>query len=107
MPTTLKTCAYCKFDVPTDASVCGHCGAKFRREILNTGGGTRFALAIWGLLKGTFSFGITALMAGYFFADAGKTVTWGAWGAVAGAVLGFLTSYSESKTTTIEVAERD
>lgn len=107
MPAHVKICAYCKFDIRITASVCGHCGAKFREEVYQRGWSIRSLLGIWGLVKGAFTSCIVALAVGYFFADPGKIAVWGMWGAVAGAILGFIEDFSESKTKTIEFAERD
>lgn len=107
MPVNIKTCPYCKFDIPSSASVCGHCGGKFKIRTYERDLILRVMFGIGGLIKGVFSFSVMAFMVGLLFADTGKTIDWVINGAWIGAILGFIASFAESKKGTIETTDLD
>lgn len=107
MANNLKNCAYCRLDIPANASVCGYCGAKFRLTSLQRATSTRVLLAAIEMVKQAFCFGLLAVIAAYFFGETGTVFSWGIWSVSVGGVLGFIVGFSESKISSIEIAERE
>lgn len=89
MPKT-KTCGHCQFSVPSDAKVCGHCGARFVKYRDSSFGG-RIAGAISGVIAG----GILGGIAGTFANDASG---WAIIGACIMGVFGFIRGYHGEST---------
>ncbi len=102
----VKECAYCKFKIPRDAEVCGHCGATFETIISERHWSIRLLFGLWGLVRGVFLFSIAALIAAYFFTESENIGTWAVIGGLLGAVVGFSDEVSKSKEKREEICTR-
>jgi hypothetical protein len=94
-------CDYCQFDIPSDASICAHCGAQYWTENKNYTGS-------WGKFFGVIQFAVVVpFMVGIFIAlhnFFGYVFKWDEWSyiipvaisVVPGAVLGFFSGATTS-----------
>ncbi|CAM5532399.1 hypothetical protein TMEC54S_00283 [Thauera mechernichensis] len=102
----VKKCGYCKFNIPRDAEVCGHCGATFETIISERHWSVRFLFGLWGLLRGLVLFSIAALIAAYFFTEPDNIGIWTIVGGLLGAVVGFSDEMVKSKEKKEEICTR-
>lgn len=97
MATYVKKCGFCRFDIPREATICGHCGARYETLVSERHLGVRILFGLWGLIKGVFMFTIFSLIIAYFFADPEDIEKWALIAGLLGAFVGFADELHKSK----------